>query len=105
MISMTNNMTSNFEPRNNRPLLDLLGTYLYMFLAYHPLHSLTKTLTLSWLGILSCVPHMPSSLHARLFFTCFFSCLCIYLTFVASSTCAFASHVMFFPQKWSAPNT
>jgi len=48
-------------PPKTNPYLDLLGTYLYISLAYQPLHSLTKTLTLSWLGILACVLRMPSS--------------------------------------------
>jgi len=73
------------QPQKMNPDLDLLGTYLYIFLDYQPLHSLTKTLTLSWLGLLACMPHMLSSsscasilhvlffLHACLLSTCFFS--------------------------------
>jgi len=32
-----------------------------MFLAYQTLHPLTKNLTLAWLGLLACVPHILSS--------------------------------------------
>jgi hypothetical protein len=48
-IQSSNNMVTMTNQHNNQlptPNLDLLGAYLYMFLAYQPLHILTKTLTL-----------------------------------------------------------
>jgi len=87
---------------SSTPDLDLLGTYLYLFLYYHPLHPLTKTLTLAWLGLLSCTPHMISSstctftLHVFFFLPDFFSFFVLYSTKLVIS------------QKWActqqAPN-
>jgi hypothetical protein len=79
-----------------------------MFLAYHPLHLLSKTLTLSWIGILACAPHMISSsacayplhlflfLHVCLPYTCCFSFMHIFLTRVFFLAYVYALHVLHF---------
>jgi hypothetical protein len=79
-----------------------------MFLAYQPLHILTKTLTLSWIGILACVSRMISSyacssplhmlllMHVWLPYTCFFSYMCGCLTCVVFPACVSTLHMFLF---------
>jgi hypothetical protein len=62
-----------------------------MFLAYQPLHLLTKTLTLSWLGILECVPHMISS------------SACTFVLHVLLFLPVSSSHVVLFPKMGLLP--
>ena len=90
-------MTSNFEPRTID--LELLSTYLYMFLAYYPLLLLTKTLTLAWLGILACIPRMISS-----FACCFSLHVLLFLPVVLLQNWALPYQHLVFPQNSLAPN-
>jgi hypothetical protein len=114
-------LSSNDIVTMTNPDLDLLGTYLYMFLAYHPLHLLTKTLTLSWLVLLACVLRMLSYfactfvlhvmffLHVCMPYTCLFSYMRVYLTRVGfPSSCLFLicflfSKISIYPKNGPLP--